>query len=462
MVSEIWDALLMSGGTVLLVDDDAAVRKVLASLLVQDGIEAVEADSGHAALRLLENHPIDVVVTDLRMPGMDGMELLGKMGASWPDVPVVILTAHGTVPLAVNAMKAGALEFLVKPFERDEVLFVVKKALAVARVERTSAPPVDGGVPLVGKSPAMKSLGESVRRAAAGVATVLIRGETGTGKELVARAIHELSARASKPFVKLNCAALPDSLLESELFGYEKGAFTGASARKPGRVELAHGGTLFLDEIGDVPLGTQVKLLRILQEREIERLGGTETIKIDVRFVAATHRNLELMVQDQEFREDLFYRLNVIPLEVPPLRQRPEDVEALVYHFVGQITQGPNPKADIARDAVELLAAQHWPGNVRQLENFIERLVVLSDGPLILKSDVDRELARDAAREPSVRSSPVPSAGASGLDQQRRAAEREAILEALSRAKNNRSLAARLLGVSRRTLYNKIEELGVG
>jgi DNA-binding NtrC family response regulator len=289
---------------------------------------------------------------------------------------------------------------------------------------------------------------------------VLVRGETGTGKELVARAIHEQSARAKGPFVRLNCAALPDALLESELFGYEKGAFTGAANRKPGRVELASGGTLFLDEIGDVPLATQVKLLRVLQEREIERLGGSETIAVDVRFVAATHQKLEALVARGAFREDLFYRLNVIPLDVPPLRERREDIPALVAHFSRSAAEVNAHKAvSFAPDAVELLAQQPWPGNVRQLENMVERLVVLSDTANVTRAAVEREIEREAARERSARGSG--DASSSGLDAQRREAEREAILDALTRAGNNRSLAARLLGVSRRTLYNKLEEMGI-
>jgi two-component system response regulator AtoC len=453
---------MSSGGPcVLIVDDDRAILKVLSSLLVQGGIAALEAQSGAQALSLLDSHPIDVVVTDLRMPGMDGLALLARIARNWPEVPVIVLTAHGTIQLAVETMKSGAADFILKPFDREEVLFVVQKALT--RAGRNQPPaPAAGKLSLLGESEAMADVRDTIRRAAAGVATVLIRGETGTGKELVAHAIHTQSRRAAKPFVKLNCAALPDSLLESELFGHEKGAFTGAVSRKPGRVELAHGGTLFLDEIGDVPLGTQVKLLRILQEREFERVGGTETVKVDVRFMAATHRDLEAAIRAGTFREDLFYRLNVVPLEVPPLRARPGDVLVLARHFA-QAAAEANGRAgcSLAPDAGALLAAQPWPGNVRQLENFVERLVVLYDGPHILPVHVERELAREAARERPARSSSAPDLARPSLDAQRRDAEREAVVEALSRAANNRSLAARILGVSRRTLYNKLEELGL-
>jgi two-component system response regulator AtoC len=448
-----------AGSTVLCVDDDPAVGKVLAALLGQAGVNAVLAASGSEALELLSRRAIDLVVSDLRMPGIGGMDLLKSIGERWPEMPVVILTAHGTVPLAVEAMRAGAADFMLKPFDRDEVLFVIEKVLTAHR-EGVADGRAQASGPVLGDSAVMRELDELVRRAAQGSATVLVRGETGTGKELVARAIHERSARAEGPFVRLNCAALPDALLESELFGYEKGAFTGAANRKPGRVELASGGTLFLDEIGDVPLATQVKLLRVLQEREIERVGGTETIAVDVRFVAATHQKLEALVSRGAFREDLFYRLNVIPLDVPPLRERRVDIPALVAHFSKRAAEANARKtASFAPDAVELLAQQPWPGNVRQLENMVERLVVLSDTPSISRAAVEREIEREAARERSAKGSG--DSAPSALDAQRREAEREAILDALARAGNNRSLAARLLGVSRRTLYNKLEEMGV-
>ena len=448
------------GATVLCVDDDPAVGKVLSALLEQAGVKALVAGSASQALELLARRPVDLVVSDLKMPGIGGMDLLRTIVERFPDVPVVILTAHGSVPLAVEAMRAGAADFMQKPFDRDEVLFVIEKALR-ARRDGVPDPPATATASPFGASPVMRELDALVSRAASGTATVLVRGETGTGKELVARAIHERSARSAKPFVKLNCAALPDALFESELFGYEKGAFTGAAQRKPGRVELAAGGTLFLDEIGDVPLSSQVKLLRVLQEREIERVGGTETIAVDVRFVAATHQKLEALVASGDFREDLFYRLNVIPLEVPPLRERRDDIPALVAHFARTTARSNGREtATFAPDAVELLAQQPWPGNVRQLENMIERLVVLSDAPSVSRAAIEREVERESARERSARA-PTATGTPSPLDAQRREAEREAIVDALTRSGNNRSLAARLLGVSRRTLYNKLEELGV-
>ncbi len=441
--------------TVLLVDDDAAVGTVLLALLIQAGLSARHVGSGELALTALEERPIDVVVTDVRMPGMGGMALLKEIGKRWPEVPVIMMTAHGTVPLAVEAMKAGAADFVLKPFEREEILYSVRKALAQVQSQAQAVPASSEG--FVGNSPAMAEVHTLIRKAAPGTATVLVRGESGTGKELVARALHTQSPRRDGPFVKIHCAALPDTLLESELFGHEKGAFTGAVQRKPGRVELAHGGTLFLDEIGDITQAMQVKLLRLLQECEFERLGGTQTLKIDVRFVAATHQPLEERVKSGAFREDLFYRLNVVPVFLPPLRERKDDIAPLAAHFC-QTLGAAHGKQKLSLDAGAhaALAAQPWPGNVRQLQNFIERLVVLSDGPVLTQVDVARELGRIP---PGSGGAPVPEASTvdDSLSAKRRDAEVEALKEALSRAGNNRTLAARILGVSRRTLYNKLE-----
>jgi DNA-binding NtrC family response regulator len=448
-------------GSVLVVDDDVAVGTVLVALLVQAGLKAVHVPSGAAALKSLDERASDVVVTDLRMPGMDGMQLLAHLAARRPEVPVIVLTAHGTVPLAVEAMRAGASDFLLKPFDREQIVYVVRKAMLAAQHAhaRPDAAPLTPG-PLVSDSPATREVFDLLGRAAKGAATILLRGESGTGKELAARAIHDLSPRRAGPFVVIHCAALPDALLESELFGYEKGAFTGAACRKPGRIELAQGGTLFLDEIGDVPLQTQVKLLRVLQERAFERLGGTETVKVDVRFVAATHQDLDAMVRARTFREDLYYRLNVIPVVMPPLRSRPEDIAPLVARFAA--TLGPVNGKDhvtIEAGAVDRLRGQSWPGNVRQLQNFVERLIVLADGPVIRLTDVERELARTVASTPTA--APESPASPATLDDHRRRAEREALREALDRVQGNRTRAARVLGVSRRTLYNMLAEHGL-
>ena len=460
-------------GSVLLVDDDVAVAKVLGALLTQAGLTVHPASNGQEALSLLGRKPIDVVVSDVRMPGMSGLELLSEVVRLWPDIPVILLTAHGTVPLAVEAMKAGAADFALKPFDREEILFSIRKALLRAQQEGARAPVKETSA-FVGRSGAMAEVQALLSRAASGTATVLLRGESGTGKELAARAVHDASPRRSGPFVKLHCAALPDTLLESELFGYEKGAFTGAATRKPGRVELAHGGTLFLDEIGDITPQVQVKLLRLLQEREFERLGGTQTLKVDVRFVAATHRDLEEIMRKGEFREDLFYRLNVVPVWLPPLRARPEDIEPLVRHFLEvHARANGKPPFTLRPEALAVLQGQPWPGNVRQLQNFIERLVVLSDGPVLTGEDVHRELSRQPGlmpvAPPPVATSPAaslpasPSTGgavaeARTLESQRKEMERQALVDALKRAGDNRTLAARLLGISRRTLYNKLEE----
>jgi DNA-binding NtrC family response regulator len=458
-------------GAVLVVDDDAAVGEILVSLLEQDGFEAEWVASGELALARIERREFELVVSDLRMPGMDGLRLVEELGKRHPDLPVVMLTAHGTIPLAVEAMKAGAAEFVLKPFDRQEILYVVRKLIEALRRRASEEPPARrSSHDMLGASPALAAVRQTIGRAAASRATVLIRGESGTGKELVARAVHAESPRRAAPLIKLTCAALPEGLLESELFGYEKGAFTGAAAQKPGRVELAQGGTLFLDEVGDISLALQVKLLRLLQDRQFERVGGTQTIDADVRFVAATHRDLEVMLADGRFREDLFWRLNVIPIVLPSLRERgAADIRVLAHHFCAEIGQeNGRPDAQLEPAALELLCAEPWPGNVRQLQNFIERLVVLSDGPIIAAEQVRRELGPAVATAPPA--SPAaddpaatgPERGSSSLQAARGAAERDALLEALRRAGENRTKAARLLGISRRSLQYKLKQHGVG
>ncbi len=444
-------------GSVLVVDDDRAVGTVLMGLLRQAGHDASYVGSAEEALARVVSRPVEVVLTDLRMPSMDGMELLEAMRDRAPGVPVIMLTAHGNVETAVEAMKKGAADFLSKPFDRDEVLFTVGKALRSSRhvAERPEPPPPrpSGEAPWLGDSDAMKETAALIARAARTDSTVLIRGESGSGKEVAARAIHAQSPRGDGPFVAVHCAALPESLLESELFGHEKGAFTGATNRKPGRVELADGGTLFLDEVGDISPAVQVKLLRVIQEKNYQRLGGTQDLSADVRFLAATHRDLDAMVEAGEFREDLFFRLNVIPLYIPPLRERVADVGPLARRFCAEIGARNGRETRLSDGAIAKLEQLPWPGNVRELSNFIERLVVFSDDDEIGLEAVERELARSTRRRAP--SSPP----ADTLGERRDEAERAAIVEALDRAGGNRTKAARLLGISRRTLYNKLAEM---
>jgi len=459
-------------GSVLVVDDDAAVGLVLVGLLTQGGLAARHAASAEEALRVFASSSFDVVLTDLRMPGMDGMALLRELKQR-ADVPVIMLTAHGNVPTAVAAMKAGAADFMAKPFDREQVLFTVRKALTAAGKAASEPPRLPSGRTLIGRSEPMLECGRLIERAARTMATVLLRGQSGAGKEVAARAIHEQGLRQKGPFVAVSCAALPDQLLESELFGYEKGAFTGAACHKPGRVELAEGGTLFLDEIGDVSPAVQVKLLRLLQEKEYQPLGSVRNKRADVRFIAATHRDLERMVEQGELRQDLFYRLNVIPIWMPALQQRPDDIPELARHFCAKLAQeNQRPSLRLSDGASAALRAQPWPGNVRELQNFIERLVVFADEEEISEHDVHRELGRSRRPPGGLAEAAVPVLGAPGapagpdsgvsLAEKRSQAEREAVIEALDRVGGNRTKAARLLGISRRTLYNRLSELRLG
>ena len=476
-----------SSGTVLLVEPDAISARELTQVLSQRGFAVSVATSGAQAIELLEREPAGIVLSELVLPDTRGLDLLKSLERLWPGMPVVLMAANASVAEAMAALRAGASDFVQKPLVAEEVAFALTKALTVVerRAEHPPPPASHERAGIIGESPTMQQVYNTLERAAQGTATVLVRGESGTGKELAARAIHDASPRAGGPFVKIDCTSLPEHLLESELFGYEKGAFTGAAARKPGRAELADKGTLFLDEIGELSLPLQGKLLRLLQDRQIERLGGTKVISVDVRVVAATHRDLESMVERQQFRLDLFYRLNVVPLWLPPLRARREDVDVLVEHFCRVL--GPangKPRVAIDKDAVRALRGQRWPGNVRQLQNFVERLVVLTAGPVITEADVRTELSRQVrfATQPAAairlqkraHDSEPPASGASGeqrppseplpvlpLDMQVRAAEKKALEGALAVAKHNRSLAARLLGVSRSTLYAKLEEHGL-
>ena len=448
----------MAGETILVVDDEAAMGDVLVRQLSQVGYTARAVDSGQRALALITSSPVDLVITDFKMAGMDGMTLLTELARVAPDVPAIMLTGHGNVQRAVEAMKAGAKEFMMKPHDRNELIAIVERVLDtfVRGDKRPASRPLAREV--VGESPAMRECREMMSRAAKSSANVLLRGESGAGKEVAARAIHEESGRTG-PFEPVHCSAIPDTLLESELFGYARGAFTGAIKDKPGRVELAAGGTLFLDEIGDVTPAVQVKLLRLIAEKEFQPVGSTSRQHADIRFIAATHRNLEEMVEAGTFREDLFYRLNVIPIRIPALRDRRDDVPALAKRFC-RIAADENKKSiSLSDGAVALLREQSWRGNVRELQAFVERLVVFSDGTAVLESDVQRELTREPLRPSSSSASAGPSSDS--LRASVNEARRHKVLEALAAARGNKSGAARLLGINRRTLYNMIKELGI-
>jgi two-component system response regulator AtoC len=441
---------------ILVVDDEPNVRRVLATLLEQAGFAVTRAASGEQALQLVRSLDPDLVITDLKMPGIDGMELLRRLQQSFPEIPVVMLTAHGTVANAVEAMKCGALDFLTKPFEKQQVVDLVGKALAQASSARREyrGPLVSGArCGIVGDSPAIDRLRDAIEKIAPTPATVLIRGETGTGKELVAEALHQLSRRAQGPLVKINCGALPDHLVEAELFGFEKGAFTGADRTKPGRFELADGGTLFLDEVGELPIAMQVKLLRVLEDKRIDRVGGTASHEVDVRLITATHRDLEREVRSGGFREDLFYRLKVIELVVPPLRERPDDVARLVECFLDRHAERlDRPRPSIAQDTLATLSVQPWPGNVRELQNAVERAVLLADSLTLSPSDfgLGQAPSTDAREESSLKDA-VRAAAAQ--------TERRMILAALDLTGGNITHAAARLGLSRRGLQLKMKEL---
>jgi nitrogen regulation protein NR(I) len=460
---------------ILVVDDEPNLRKVLSAQLERDGYDVHTAEDGQEGLDLLAEHHIDLVITDLRMPRVDGMELLRRALELDDTLPIVMLTAHGTVDNAVEALKTGAFDYITKPFDQNEVRAVVRKALKTrdlsateaTRPSRSASPGTRYGI--IGDSPPIRELYAVLERVADTPTTVLICGESGTGKELVARALHENSSRYDKPFIKVNCAAIPRELMESELFGYERGAFTGAVTSKPGRFELANGGTLFLDEIGSIPLEMQVKLLRALQESEFERVGGVRTIRIDVRMVAATNSDLKREMAAGTFREDLYYRLNVVPIHLPALRERASDVELLATHFIEKFNRRLSKQiSGIEPQAVELLCNYSWPGNIRELENVIERAVLFCDGDQLRPDDVPPEVRdNESGHRAAMASRPsldVPPE-ASGLKQQVKAAmsrlESELIVQALKQTNGNVTHAARLLKISRKGLQLKMKELGL-
>jgi two-component system response regulator HydG len=447
----------MSQTTVLVVDDDRANQESVARIFQREGLATLAAPSGKEALEHLRRPEVAVMVTDLMMPGMDGQELLRHARAMRPDVEVVLMTAYATVETAVSAMKEGAYDFITKPLKRHSLVKAVQKALEKqalvaenrdlrAQLEALGA----GSRAMVGQSPAFRACVETLRQAAPATATVLLTGESGTGKELAARFIHDNSPRAGRPLVAINCAALPESILEAELFGVEKGAYTGAATRREGRFERAHGGTLFLDEIGEMPLSAQVKLLRVLQEGEIERLGGTQVVKVDVRVVAATNKDLQREVAEGRFREDLYYRLNVVAVRIPSLASRREDIPLLADLFLRRFAQ-KNAKRlrGFSPEALGALEEYAWPGNVRELEHAVERAVVLCRGEVIEPRDLPETVVqgpRGAAAQVIV---PI------GTPMEE--VERRMIHETLRHTRGDKTMAARLLGIAARTIYRKLE-----
>jgi two-component system response regulator AtoC len=451
--------------SVLIVDDEEPMRHLLALVLRERGYDVRAVSNGEEALKELAARDYDLVLSDLRMPRMDGLQLLAALREQHPHLTVIVMSAYGSHDTALEAMKAGAYDYVSKPFRPDEVLLVLAKAEERERLARENRR-LRGELAqdyrldaIVGDSPAMADVLRRVRKVAPAKATVLLTGESGTGKELVARALHELSPRAALPFVAVNCGAIPAELVESELFGHVKGAFTDATRSKKGLVAEADGGTLFLDEIGELPLLLQVKLLRFLQEEEIRRVGDVRSEKVDVRVVAATARDLEAAVKAGQFREDLFYRLNVVGVRLPPLRERPEDIPALARHFLARCApaRAGAPLAGLAEDALEALRAYRWPGNVRELEHAMERATVLAEGPEVHEADLPDRVRDRVAPAPAVA---LPE-GSLSIKRATRQVEEELIRRALARTGGNRTRAAELLELSYRALLYKIKEFGI-
>ncbi len=468
----------MTNEKVLIADDDESVRWVLKKALEKEGIEVVLAKDGTEALERLREGDIAIVLMDIRMPGMSGLDALDRIQTAGRGTSVIIMTAQATMQNAIEAMRRGAFDYITKPFDLDEVNILVRKAIDVRRLSQEVTAlraevreKYEGG--LVGNTAAMQEIYKTIGRVAESDATVLIHGESGTGKELVARAIHYHSKRAGRPFVAVNSAAIPSELLESELFGHEKGSFTGAISRKIGKFEAASGGTLFLDEIGDMDLPLQGKLLRVLQEREFERVGGTEPIKTDVRVLAATHHNLEKMVREKHFREDLFYRLNVIQINIPPLRKRRDDIIPLAEFFMQKYQTGESKKKALTPETLKVLRAYDWPGNVRELENAVQRAMTLSQGdkifpdalpPQIFKPGQGAHLSFENFLEEKLADLVERMGGLEGgeiYSMVLQRVEKPLITLVLKKTDGNQVRAAHLLGINRNTLRKKIKELGI-
>ena len=442
--------------SVLVAEDNEGFRKVLREALVRDGCEVEEARDGREALEMLGKRHFDLLVSDVKMPGVDGMELLRGVRQADPETMVLLMTAYGTVEMAVEAMKAGALDFLSKPFSVDEFMLTVKRGVERQRLLRENLTLRQSlsvhydASRIVWKSPAMATVMDLVRKVSQSSSTVLVTGESGTGKELIAHAIHAQSGRGSSPLVKVNISVFSEGVLESELFGHEKGSFTGASARRPGRFELADGGTIFLDEVGDLTPVVQVKLLRVLQEREFERVGGTVPLKVDVRLIAATRHDLRELVRTGKFREDLYFRLNVVNVHVPPLRDRREDIPLLASHFMARYgNEARKMPRSVDPAVMEALMRYPWPGNVRELENVVQRALVLAEGDSIVTADLPADVVMGKP------------GGAAVVEPRADEAEKAGILEALRLEQGNRSRAAARMGLRRTTFLYKMKKHGL-
>jgi two-component system response regulator AtoC len=445
---------------ILVVDDELNMRLVLKALLSKEGYDVATASDGLEALKILKSGDVEVIVTDMKMPKLDGMGLLERVIRDYPSTPVIIITAHGTIAAAVDALKKGAFDYITKPFERDELQHIIHKAIKTRRLNEEElfiSPDDVDRQGIVGSSEPMLKIYDTIKKVAPTSTSVLITGETGTGKELIAYAIHRNSPRRNNPFVKINCAAIAENLIESELFGYERGAFTGAVSTKPGRFELADKGTLFLDEVGDIPRDMQVKLLRVIQDHEFERVGGLRTIKVDVRLIAATNRNLLQDVKEGRFREDLYYRLNVFPTHLPPLRERREDVLSLTDYFIEKFNRKLERSVrNIDSRVKELLIHYDWPGNIRELENFMERIVLMAGGDTITFEDIPPEWKSAAEAlslsPPAGQKKPLKSFVKSYMEE----VEKQTITQCLEECGGNVTKAAQRLGLSRKGLQLKM------
>ncbi|MHB8482902.1 MAG: sigma-54-dependent transcriptional regulator [Nitrospiria bacterium] len=445
--------------SILIVDDEVNIRTALAKILEKQGYLPETAENGQVALSRLENTFYHLVITDLKMADLNGLELLKKVKERAPETEVVVMTAYGTIETAVNAIKAGAYDYLTKPVDKELLLLLIDKALERQSLSvenkrlRENLKIKNRFEEMIGKSDALKQIYETIDQVVESDATVLITGESGTGKELVARAIHQKSGRRDRPFITINCGALPETLFESEVFGYEKGAFTGAVSSKAGRFELADGGILFLDEIGELNLKNQVDFLRVLETKEFRRLGGTKLIHVDVRFIAATNRNLLQAIEYKTFREDLYYRLNVVPIHLPPLRERKEDIPLLVEFFLRElISIYHREEKTVSTETMGLLADYSWPGNIRQLKNVIERLVIMVRDKTLLPVHLPVEIQEDAAKEKTMM---IP------LGKSLEEVEKEVIQKTLSEMTHHREKAAKILGISLRALHYKIKNYGI-